>query len=105
MKDTSKLPTQTNKPLTTQGLTTPIIYVLSHILIGFVGYHYPPLLCLFLFYQLYQYFLNKRFFLLPQQFYKSDIQVDGNTLHHTLNKLLQGVLGYCLASISSNIHF
>lgn len=73
----------------------PIIYKLVHIILGFiVGIKTPIslyLLISILIYQISQYLLNIRLFLLD----KMSIE-KGNSLKHTLNKLGEYMLGYIL---------
>lgn len=70
----------------------PIIYTLSHVMIGFVGYFYIELLILFLIYQFSQLLMNKRFFLFEWKL------KEGNSLQHTLYKLRETVVGFVLAA-------
>jgi hypothetical protein len=70
----------------------PIIYTLSHVMIGFVGYFYIELLVLFLIYQFSQLIMNKRFFLFEFKL------KEGNSLQHTLYKLGETVVGFVLAA-------
>ena len=66
----------------------PIIYTLSHVMIGFVGYFYIELLILFLIYQFSQLIINKRFFLFEFKL------KEGNSLEHTLYKLRETLVGF-----------
>lgn len=68
----------------------PIYYALIHIFIGLASAWLPPLLPLFIIYQLVQLFLNKRFF-----FFEGEVR-DGNSVPHTALKLAE-VLGGFLA--------
>jgi len=70
----------------------PIIYTLSHVIIGFVGYFYFELLILFLIYQFSQLLMNKRFFLFEFKL------KEGNSLEHTLYKLRETLVGFVLAA-------
>jgi len=70
----------------------PIIYTLSHVMIGFVGYFYIELLILFLIYQFSQLIINKRFFLFEFKL------KEGNSLEHTLYKLRETLVGFVLAA-------
>ena len=70
----------------------PIIYTLSHVMIGFVGYFYIELLILFLIYQFSQLIINKRFFLFEFKL------KEGNSLEHTLYKLRETLVGFILAA-------
>ena len=70
----------------------PVIYTLSHVMIGFVGYFYIELLVLFLIYQFSQLLMNKRFFLFEWKL------KEGNSLQHTLYKLRETVVGFVLAA-------
>jgi hypothetical protein len=70
----------------------PVIYTLSHVMIGFVGYFYIELLILFLIYQFSQLIINKRFFLFEFKL------KEGNSLEHTLYKLRETLVGFILAA-------
>lgn len=69
------------------------IYLVTHIILGVIGYFYPNVLYLTIGYQFAQYFLNIRFFLFEREI-KS-----GNSLKHTAIKLTEVGLGYILAML------
>jgi len=67
------------------------IYLISHLVIGFASYRYIKLLYGFIAYQFLQYALNIRFFV-----FELKIR-NGNSLEHTLIKILETLAGYFLA--------
>jgi hypothetical protein len=69
------------------------IYLITHIILGAIGYFYPNVLYATLGYQFLQYTLNIRFFL-----FEGAIK-SGNTLNHTGLKLAEVGLGYILAMV------
>ena len=73
----------------------PKLYSFSHVLIGYLGYSSPSILIWFVIYQLYQYCINRRFFLVPYYPYPTNNKryQDGNTIDHTLHKLFECVIG------------
>jgi hypothetical protein len=71
----------------------PMVYVTIHILTGSIAYYYPTFLFFILAYHLLQYGLNVRFFIFQWKLGK------GNSIEHTVVKLLEVLLGYLLASI------
>ena len=75
----------------------PFIYVFSHWLIGYLGYYNKLFIVLFFVYQLYQYSINRRFYLLPYCKYDNKSRMEGNSLQHTISKLKQGLYGYIIA--------
>ena len=75
----------------------PFIYVFSHYLIGYLGYYNKTLIVLFVVYQMYQYTLDKRFYLIPYCMYNDNTGANGNTLKHTIIKLTQGFGGFLIA--------
>lgn len=77
-------------------MAAPPLYQLSHIVIGYASYHLKFLWPLILFYQLIQYVLGVRFF-----FFSSEIK-KGNSLSHTVEKLLDYVVGYLIAIVINN---
>ena len=93
----------TKEDVSNHKIYTPNIYVLTHIVIGFVGYHSISVGILFLLYQAYQLLINRRFFLLPQWLYESETQLEGNTLGHTINKIGQALIGYSLAFLITKV--
>ena len=64
------------------------IYMISHILIGIIGYFFPALLIAFLAYQFIQYVFGFRFFLFEMAI-KSH-----NSLEHTSYKIMEAFIGY-----------
>ncbi len=70
----------------------PFYYALIHIGIGVIAAWFPPLLPLFLIYQLVQLFFNKRFF-----FFEGEIR-DGNSLPHTALKIAEVCLGFLIGN-------
>jgi hypothetical protein len=69
------------------------IYALSHILIGMLTIWYPIIGLLFIGYQILQLATNKRFFLFSMQL------KEGNSVKHTLTKLLEWLFGVILGYI------
>ena len=73
----------------------PLIYSIFHLLLGYSSFYYINVAVLFFIYQLYQYCLGFRFFIL------SNVKwVDGNTFVHTLRKCLEFGFGGSIASIT-----
>jgi len=64
------------------------IYMITHILIGIIGYSFPALLIAFLAYQFIQYIFGVRFFLFEMTI-KSQ-----NSLEHTSYKIIEAFIGY-----------
>jgi hypothetical protein len=75
----------------------PYIYLITHIVLGFIGYYYPIVLYSTIGYQAFQYLMNFRFFLFERTI-KS-----GNSLEHTGLKLAEIGLGYLLAVLYAHI--
>jgi hypothetical protein len=73
------------------------IYLVTHIILGIIGYFYPKVLYLTIAYQLAQYFFNIRFFL-----FEGAIK-SGNSLEHTAIKLGEVALGYIIAVLYNNV--
>jgi hypothetical protein len=73
----------------------PLIYSISHILIGYISFYYYKFAIIFIFYQLYQYFANMRFF-----FFNCKKILQGNSWSHTLRKLLEFIFGTVVAAIT-----
>jgi hypothetical protein len=69
------------------------VYLVSHIIIGFIGYFYPEVLYATLGYQVLQYALGIRFFL-----FEGDIKT-GNSIEHTTKKLAEVAVGYVIAML------
>ena len=65
--------------------------MVTHLLLGFMGYFYPNVLYVTIGYQFAQYACNTRFFLFEMKFRS------GNSLEHTALKLAEVGLGYGLA--------
>jgi len=72
---------------------TPPLYIILHIVLGFISYKYPLLLFAFVLYQFLQYALHVRFF-----GFTWEIQ-SGNSLDYTMYKLAQFGLGLVLAML------
>lgn len=78
--------------------TIPALYIASHIATGYIGYYKPIIFILFLIYQLYQYTLDIRFFLLSN--YKTSKPCKkGNNIKHTMRKIAEAIIGYVIAHI------
>ena len=73
------------------------IYLVTHIILGFIGYFYPKVLYATLGYQFIQYALGIRFFL-----FEGTIK-SGNALNHTAMKLAEVGFGYILALLYKNV--
>jgi heme O synthase-like polyprenyltransferase len=69
----------------------PIIYILSHIFIGYIAFFHTELLVAILGYQVVQLLLNIRFFIFSWKI------ETGNSIEHTALKLLEYSLGYFIA--------
>jgi hypothetical protein len=69
----------------------PFIYILSHITIGYIAFFYTELLVAILGYQVLQLLLNVRFFIFSWKI------ESGNSIEHTVLKLLEYCLGYLIA--------
>ena len=67
---------------------TPLLYVAFHLIIGMFSYYYPILIIFIIAYQLLQWILGCRFFLLSWQI-KQD-----NSFDYTLYKITQYIIGY-----------
>jgi len=76
----------------------PMIYLISHILLGFLSYFYPEVLYATIGYQLTQYIFDVRFFLFEGIFRQ------GNSLEHTIIKLSEVGIGYVLAMLSKALN-
>lgn len=79
----------------------PFIYSLSHYLLGFLSFRFKFLILIFIIYQLTQYVLNIRFFLLNKNCitnFKKCVK-KGNNLVHTLRKFGEFLIGYLLSQI------
>jgi hypothetical protein len=73
------------------------VYLLTHIILGIVGFYYPMILYLTVGYQVSQYALNTRFFIFE------GVIKSGNSLEHTAVKLGEVGFGYILAMIYNNV--
>ena len=93
---------QLKPPFQISPFQIPHIYVFSHFIIGYLGYYYPTIAILFIVYQLYQYSINRRFYLLPYCSNNNKTKVEGNSLQHTTKKLLQGLCGFMIAFFLCN---
>ena len=69
------------------------IYMISHLVIGIIGYFSPALLIAFIAYQFIQYIFDFRFFLFEMTIKKH------NSLEHTAYKLMEAFLGYIMTMI------
>ena len=69
------------------------IYLITHLILGFLGYFYPEVLYATIGYQFLQYALDIRFFLFE------GVIKSGNSLEHTAVKLGEVGLGYILAML------
>jgi hypothetical protein len=74
----------------------PLIYTVIHILSGSISYYYPDLILFIVGYHLSQYFLNVRFFAFELKTER------GNSVEHTVVKLLEVLIGYLLAYLITN---
>jgi hypothetical protein len=66
----------------------PLSYAIIHVILGVIAAFYTPVALLFLIYQLSQLALDRRFFL-----FEWEIKT-GNSLDHTVVKLLEFSLGF-----------
>ena len=71
----------------------PPIYIIIHILSGFLGYFYPMILVLSIAYHLLQYALDIRLFTFELTYR------EGNSIEHTSVKLLEVLSGFLIASV------
>ena len=69
------------------------IYLIIHVSLGVVSVFYTPVLWIFLGYQFLQLILNKRFFLFEWRI------KNGNSLEHTVVKLLEFFVGFLIGTI------
>ena len=79
-------------------MLTPPKYILSHVCFGTLASLLSKklqkiVIILFLCYQIWQFLINKRYFPLEFRF------EEGNTIEHTLNKIGQFCLGYCIGLV------
>lgn len=84
----------------------PLLYSLSHYLLGFFAYYFRFILFIFIIYQLIQYIFNIRFFLLSKECLiniKNCVK-KGNNLKHTLHKLGEFFIGYILSLIIKKLY-
>ena len=82
----------------------PIIYRLSHYVLGALSVKYSFIAIIFLLYQFSQWYLNLRFFLLNLDCYNMKFDKcfkSGNSINHTLKKIGEFIAGYivCFAII------
>ena len=77
----------------------PLLYLLSHIILGFISYYYNKLVILFLIYQFIQYYFNIRFFLLDVKCFHNikKCYKKNNNILHTSKKITQFIYGYLIA--------
>ena len=71
-------------------------YVITHIIIGIIAAFYMPVLWAFLIYQTTQLVLNKRFFLFEWRI------KDGNSIEHTVVKVIEFFAGFLIGKITQN---
>ena len=77
----------------------PIYYAIIHILFGVFSFYYIWGAVFFIFYQLLQLFLNKRFFLFQLRI------EEGNSLAHTSVKFLEFLIGLMIgATLHKYVH-
>lgn len=69
----------------------PFIYILSHIIIGYISFFHTKLLVAIIGYQVLQLVLDVRFFIFSWKI------ESGNSIEHTLVKLLEYAIGYLFA--------
>ncbi|NDB86580.1 MAG: hypothetical protein EB127_28375 [Alphaproteobacteria bacterium] len=69
------------------------IYLVTHLILGFLGYFYPEVLYATIGYQLSQYALGIRFFLFE------GVVKSGNSIEHTAIKLGEVGAGYVIAML------
>ena len=77
----------------------PLVYSLIHLLLGIVAYKYTTIIYIFLFYQIFQFIINKRIFMFELKI------KDGNSIHHTLYKIIQFFIGFFIHYFISNNKF
>jgi len=71
----------------------PSVYLIIHVALGTISVFYTPILWAFLGYQFLQLILNKRFFLF-------ELRVkDGNSLEHTVVKLIEFFVGFFIGKV------
>lgn len=73
------------------------VYLITHLILGFVGYFYPAVLYGTIGYQLLQYGIGMRFFLFE------GVIKSGNTIEHTTMKLGEVAIGYIIAIVYKNV--
>jgi len=76
----------------------PLVYTISHYIIGFISVWFPILGIIMIIYQITQFIFNKRFFILKMEFKK------GNSLQHTLLKLFEFSIGYGIGFLFVNFY-
>jgi hypothetical protein len=69
----------------------PIIYILTHIFIGYIAFFHTELLVAIFGYQVLQLVLDVRFFIFSWKI------ESGNSIEHTIVKLLEYAIGYLFA--------
>lgn len=74
----------------------PLIYSISHLVIGFISYSNLWLIPVIIVYQCIQYFIGVRFFFLGSTGTYID---NGNNISHTIYKLFEYVVGFIVAYI------
>tara|TARA_Y100000022_G_C13148245_1_gene328160 strand:+ start:380 stop:649 length:270 start_codon:yes stop_codon:yes gene_type:complete len=86
----------------------PIIYQASHYILGALAVKYKWIITVFLVYQFMQLYLNKRFYILNISLYPLDFSNSfkiGNSLQHTLKKILQFFIGYLITKYLIKYYF
>ena len=74
----------------------PLIYSISHLVVGFISYNIRWLIPFIIIYQFIQYLIGVRFFFLGV---KEQYIVNGNSISHTLYKLFEYFVGFIIAYI------
>ena len=78
----------------------PALYAVSHVALGALSFWWPLIIAVFMLYQILQYILGVRFFLLNSECAgNGECIASGNSWPHTMNKIVQFALGWCIAAI------
>jgi hypothetical protein len=80
-------------------MKTPIVYQISHFILGAIGTKYNWVIFIFIIYQFLQLYFGIRFFLLDVQLCTLDFSKSfktGNSLEHTSKKILDFFIGYVI---------
>lgn len=75
----------------------PWYYILSHIVLGFIGAFYPIVIILAAIYQLGQLMLNIRIFPIEGKI------EEGNSIYHTSKKISEYAIGYIIGKITKKL--